>query len=123
MYMKFFFVLTIFITPLVFSQEKTEKISFKKDVFPILRKKCLSCHNTEDESPSELYMEDYEQITRGDSRHGPVILPKKGEESKIIQKLRGTATFGKRMPRGRKPLDDEMIELISKWIDQGAKDN
>ena len=112
-----------------FAQEKkdakvaVQKVSFSKDVMPVFSKKCLSCHNTEDESPSGLYLEDYENLMKGDSKHGPVVKPKKGDESILIKKLRGTAEFGRQMPRGRKPLDEETIELISRWIDQGAKNN
>ncbi|MFA6456966.1 MAG: c-type cytochrome domain-containing protein [Bacteroidota bacterium] len=105
------------------AQEKKAKISFKNDILPIITKKCMNCHNTEDESPSGLYMDDYSELMKGESRHGPVIKPKKGEESVLIMKLRGTASFGKQMPRGKKPLDDDMIEMISTWIDQGAKNN
>lgn len=107
----------------LFAQERKEKVSFKKDIIPVLTKKCMSCHNTEDESPSGLYMDDYKELMKGESKHGPVIKPKKGDESVLIMKLRGTATFGKQMPRGKKPLDDETIEMISTWIDQGAKNN
>ncbi len=107
----------------LFAQEKKELVSFKEDVFPVFRKKCMNCHNTEDESPSGLYLDSYEELMKGDSRHGPVVKPKKGKESILIQKLRGETTFGKQMPRGRKPLDEETIETISTWIDQGAKKN
>lgn len=103
--------------------QTSQKVSFKKDVMPLFTKKCLSCHNTEDESPSGLYLDDYEQLMKGDSKHGPVVKPKKGKESILIMKLLGTTDFGRQMPRGRKPLDEETIDVISRWIDQGAKNN
>ena len=90
---------------------------------PIFTKKCLSCHNTEDGSLSGLYLDDYKELMKGDSKHGPVVTPGNGEESILIIKLRGTAMFGKQMPRGKTPLDDEIIDKIEKWIDQGAKNN
>lgn len=105
------------------AQEKSSKISFKSDIMPVIQKKCMNCHNTEDESPSGLYLDNYIELMKGESKHGPVVKPKKGEESVLIKKLRGTATFGKQMPRGKKPLDEETIEMISTWIDQGAKNN
>ncbi|MFZ4621311.1 MAG: c-type cytochrome domain-containing protein [Bacteroidota bacterium] len=105
------------------AQGKKAKVSFKDEIMPIFQKKCLNCHNTEDESPSGLYLDSYAELMKGDSRHGPVVTAKKGEESIIIMKLRGTASFGKQMPRGKKPLEDEMIQVISTWIDQGAKNN
>ncbi len=105
------------------AQEKQKTISFKKDVLPILTKKCLGCHNTDDGSPCNLYFDDYSELVKGDSKHGPVIIKGKGEESILVMKLRGTSDFGKQMPRGRKPLDEEMIDIVCQWINQGAKNN
>ena len=98
-------------------------VSYKKDVYPILRKKCMSCHNTDDGSLSGLYFDDYDLLMKGDSKHGPVINVGDGEGSIMIKKLRGTAGFGKQMPRGKKSIDEDLIQTISTWIDQGAKDN
>jgi hypothetical protein len=117
------FILLIAFTCIVNAQEKKKKVSFEEDVLPIFTKKCMSCHNTEDESPSMLFLDSYKELMKGDSKHGPVIKHGKGEQSILIHKLRGTAEFGKQMPRGKKPLDDELIDMISRWIDQGAKNN
>ncbi len=121
--MKKIFLLLIILSLGAVAQEKKKKISFEEDVMPVFTKKCLSCHNTEDESPSGLYLDTYKLLMKGDSKHGPVVKPGKGEESILVLKLRGTAEFGKPMPRGRKPLDEEIIDIISRWIDQGAKNN
>jgi hypothetical protein len=121
--MKKIILFALMLSCFAFAQEKRAKISFKKDVMPIFTKKCMSCHNTEDGSLSNLYLDDYSQLMKGESRHGPVVIKGEGEKSILVKKLRGTAEFGKPMPRGRKPLDEEMIDVISKWIDQGAKDN
>jgi uncharacterized membrane protein len=116
-------MMVLLLTAVTAAQQKKTKVSFKEDVMPVLQKKCMNCHNTEDESPSGLYLDDYSELMKGESKHGPVIKPKKGEESVLIMKLRGTTSFGKQMPRGKKQLDDETIEMISTWIDQGAKNN
>lgn len=121
--MKIITIMILLAFTITLAQEKKRTVSFKKDVMTVFQKKCMNCHNTEDESPSGLYLDSYEELMKGESKHGPVIKPKKGEESVLIKKLRGTATFGKQMPRGKKPLDDETIEVISTWIDQGAKNN
>jgi hypothetical protein len=63
-------------------------------------------------------------------KHGKAIVPGKAEESLLYKLLKGPAKVGdeevKAMPRPRpreefKPLPDEKIELIKRWIDQGAK--
>ncbi|MGI9473045.1 MAG: c-type cytochrome domain-containing protein, partial [Rubripirellula sp.] len=50
---------------------------------------------------------------------GAVLVPGKGEESLLVQKLRGSV--GEQMPAGGRPaLSEESIKLISTWIDEGA---
>jgi hypothetical protein len=121
--MKITLLTVILFVSCTFAQEKKGTVSFSKDVMPVFTKRCLSCHNTEDEGPSMLFLDNYKQLMRGDSKHGPTVIPKKGEQSDLIKKLRGTTEYGRQMPRGKKPLDEETIEMISRWIDQGAKDN
>jgi len=121
--MKKLLVVCVLFSCLIAAQEKKAKVSFKKEIMPVFVKKCMGCHNTEDEGPSGLYLDDYKELMKGDSKHGPVVNVGKGEESILIMKLKGTAKFGKQMPRGKTPLDDETIEMISRWIDQGSKNN
>ena len=121
--MKNLIVVCLLLSSFVFAQEEKAKVSFKKEIMPVLIKKCMGCHNTEDEGPSGLYLDDYKELMNGGSKNGPVVKSGKGEESLLILKLKGTAKFGKQMPRGKTPLDDETIEMISTWIDQGAKNN
>jgi hypothetical protein len=97
-------------------------ISFAKDVMPVLKKKCLDCHTTDDESSNKFYVDNYEVLVK-ESKHGVTIVPGKGEESMIIKKMRGTTDFGSRMPKRGKLVDDSLVAVISKWIDQGAKKN
>lgn len=97
-------------------------ISFSKDVKPVLAKKCLDCHSTEDENSNRFYVDSYDLLMK-ESKHGVNIVPGKGEESQLIKKMRGTASFGARMPKRGKLVPDSVITIISQWIDQGAKNN
>src|SRR5688572_15633293 len=63
-------------------------------------------------------------------KHGKAVVPGKSEESLLYQVLKGPAHSGDdeiaAMPKSRPgqeftPLPDEEIELIGRWIDQGAK--
>lgn len=103
-------------------KEGPAPVSFSKDVMPVLTKKCLDCHTTEDENSNRFYVNTYEDLMK-ESKHGVNITPGKGEESTIIKKMRGTAGFGARMPKRGKLVPDSTIAVISLWIDQGAKKN
>ncbi len=98
-------------------------VSFKKDVFPILKMNCLPCHTEDQMNPSELYMETYADIVKG-GKHGSPIVAGKGDSSLIIKKLIPPPPFGDPMPMRRKtPLSQDTVNIIKKWIDQGAKEN
>ena len=104
-------------------KSKPQTVSFKNDVFPIIKMYCMSCHAEEKMSPSELDMDTYDQIMKG-GKHGPAIIPGHADSSLIIKKLGLTPPFGDPMPMKRKePFSDDTLKIIKKWIDQGAKDN
>jgi uncharacterized membrane protein len=122
----------IFIAAIVFTssatsqQKKSTKkptVSFSNDVFPIIKKRCLPCHAADSENPSELFMESFSDMMKG-GKHGKPIIPKDGEASILVQKIKPNPPFGEQMPlMTKKKLTDEEVELFKTWIDQGAKKN
>lgn len=119
----------------LFGQEKNEKklkhakkskmevISYKKTVFPIIRKYCLPCHTEEQMNPSGLHLDSYEDLMEG-GKHGPPVIKGKADSSLIIRKISSTPPFGDPMPMRRKtPFPADTLKILKKWIEQGAKDN
>ena len=51
------------------------------------------------------------------------VNPHHPEESYLIRKLQGTKIVGERMPLGKSPLPDSVIQVIKEWIEKGALDN
>src|SRR5215813_14986601 len=92
------------------------KIDFEKDVQPILAQKCHSCHGDEVQQ-SGLRLDRRQQALRGGD-YGPVILPGKSAESKLIRRV-VNGDGGLQMPPTG-PLSDEEIGILRAWIDQGA---
>lgn len=99
---------------------KIENPSFAKDVKPIFDKKCASCHSKRLKGGYSIAS--YEQVmTSGD--HAPNILAGDAANSTLIKMLRGIKTpAGGLMPPGR-PLPAAQIELIERWVNQGALNN
>ncbi len=124
----------------VHAQEATRKaekstadsvVSFKRDVLPVITKRCMPCHAEENFNPSELSLDSYDKLMAG-GKHGVPVVPGKSKESIFVQKLSANPPFGDPMPRERKKKKDdpwtkqlppEEIKIISDWIDQGAKNN
>jgi len=92
-------------------------------VFRLLDEHCVECHATDD-NEGGLVLETYEGLIKG-GENGKTVVPGKANESSLIHWVRdGIEKSGKRkfMPPGkREHLKPEEIELLSKWIDAGAK--
>src|SRR5260370_36711503 len=93
------------------------KISFEKDVQPILAAKCYSCHSREVQQ-SGLRLDARQNALRGGD-YGPVILPGNSADSKLIKRL-VNGDGGLQMPPTR-ALSDEEIGGLRAWIAPGAE--
>jgi uncharacterized membrane protein len=109
---------------IVFSSCVEKKVSFSQEVFPLLKKRCASCHYHGNEfNQSQLIMDSYASLMQG-GVHGSPIVPGHADSSLIIKKLGSNPPFGKQMPlMSKERLSDEEVSMIAKWIDQGANNN
>ena len=95
--------------------QSTGRIDFGRDVQPIFQEHCVSCHGP------ELQMNGLRLDRRADAMRGGTqsdIGPGNADGSRLYHRLIGT-TFGTRMPP-KGPLADDQIDIIKRWIDEGA---
>jgi menaquinol-cytochrome c reductase cytochrome b/c subunit len=97
-----------------------ETPSFATDVKPLLDKRCANCHGKR--TKGGYSVADYDKVMNsGDN--APVIIAGDAANSILVQMLRGVETIaGGQMPPGR-PLKEEQIQLIERWVNQGAQNN
>jgi hypothetical protein len=101
-----------------------KEISFKADVQPILKQYCLECHAAggQGQEKSGLLMSTYESLMKG-TRFGAVVKPGDSLTSAMIMLVEGRADSSIKMPHDKAPLPKEKIDLLKKWVEQGAKNN
>lgn len=110
------------------SGEKPDKqISFQKDVFPIIKAKCLECHVVPDGKgykQSGLVLSTYQDLMKG-TKNGPVIVPGQSLNSSFNRLIEGRPGVDPsiQMPHGGVKLPDADLLTVRKWVDQGAKNN
>lgn len=97
-------------------------VDFEKEILPILRRKCLACHNNTD-AESDLVLETPMSILKGGSE-GPSVVAGKSAESLLLKVVSGQSDPV--MPPedndvGAKPLTADELGLIKLWINEGAK--
>ena len=103
-----------------FSAEEpaTKPVSFRNDIAPILVERCLACHGPM-KSSGAFRVDTYERLMRK-SESGQAIVAGKAAASDFYRLLI-TDEATERMPKRTDPLAKDRIELIKRWIDQGAK--
>ena len=93
------------------------KVDYDRDVRPLLAQNCYSCHG-EVVQQSGLRLDLRQNALRGGD-YGPVIIPGKSAESKLIKRLVDGDGAMQMPPSG--PLSADEIGVLRAWIDQGAE--
>ncbi len=101
---------------LSFASAQTQ-IEFKRDIEPIFAASCSQCHGPK-KAAGQLRLDVKAAAMKG-GISGAVILPGNSKASILLKRILGEGNEA-RMPMGGDALKSEQIELIRKWIDQGA---
>ena len=94
----------------------SDKISFGKNIRPLLEQHCSQCHEP-DNKHAGFDVTNYREFKRG-GESGRAITPGEPENSLLMDKILGKSQ--PRMPSKLAPLSDKEISLFRKWIEQGA---
>jgi hypothetical protein len=104
-----------FLTPRLAADEP---VDYLRDIKPILAKYCYGCHGAETQK-SRLRLDTAALALKG-GKSGPIILPGKSKESKLLKAVTGGEGVTLMPPREPR-LNAKQIALLKAWIDQGAK--
>ena len=109
------------------------QVSYSGDVQPIFKASCIECHDKSSEgyAVSGFSLGDYDSVMKG-TRFGPVVIANSSISSTLYLVIASKTSPEIHMPphhdnslaegRGR-PLSENQIEIIQRWIDQGAQNN
>ena len=99
---------------------KTTRIDFVKDIQPILELNCVACHR-DGHDKGGLRMDERELTFKGGD-NGVGIVAFRPKESRVYTSTTHPADHDDLMPPAKKggPMPKEKIELLAKWIEQGA---
>ena len=94
-----------------------DAVDYLRDIKPIMVAKCFKCHS-QLEAEGELRLDSIAAMLTGGVR-GPAIVKGNSQTSLLIRVLRDEEE-DLLMPAGGPPLKSQQIDLIVKWIDDGA---
>ena len=110
------------------AKDASEKVDFAAQVWPILEKNCIECHKTastgsdgkKKRPKGGVTLDSKDGIEK--SKKGKLVVGKKPDDSLLVHSITLPADDEDRMPPAKKgdPLAQTDIDLIKKWIDEGA---
>ena len=102
----------------LFLATSASAIDFDSEIAPLLKQNCVSCHG-EDESNGGLRL-DRGHATSGRTDSGkPAIVPGRPDASELIRRVTSSDEADVMPPEGER-LSAQSIELLRRWIEQGA---
>ncbi len=95
---------------------------YVRDIAPLFRAKCVACHGAVRQK-ADLRLDAGQLVLEG-SKNGPIVIPRKPEESSLLTVL--VAAKGEMRahmpPEGEgEPFPEKEISLIREWVKAGAK--
>ena len=93
------------------------RVDYERDVKSILDENCLECHS-QDKRKGGLSLATYGDLLEG-GKDGAIVRPGSSARSMIIDRLTGAVE--PQMPKDEAPLDPGQIDVIRRWIEQGAR--
>ncbi len=97
-----------------------EPVSYFNDVRPLLQVHCSGCHQPANPM-SGLDITVYEGIIRGGAKHGGSVSKGVPENSPLVNLV--TGKIEPRMPMGGAALPGEAVDLLTRWVREGAADD
>ena len=91
-----------------------DAIEFVRDVAPILQRHCIRCHGPGNKKS------DVSLASPADLREQQYLLPGDAAASELIHIIGGEDGERPRMPEEGNPLTSDQVDVIRRWIDQGA---
>jgi len=92
-------------------------VDYAKEIKPLLRERCYACHGALKQN-NGLRLDTAELLKRG-GKHGPAIVARKPDQSRLLAKVSAT-DIAERMPPEGDALKPEQVELLRRWIAAGA---
>lgn len=97
------------------------EVSYYRDVRPIFQTHCQGCHQPAKRG-GEYVMTDFAALMQGGESGEAAIVAGKPQDSYLVAQITPVDGVAE-MPKKAKPLTAPELELVSRWIKQGAKDD
>lgn len=104
----------------IVTKPRKEMLMYEDLIVPFLTTKCMACHN-EHKKKGDYLMTSYASMARGGKSEKEGFVKHDTENSEIYQRVILPDDHDDHMPpEGKKPLNEQEIQILKYWIESGA---
>jgi hypothetical protein len=100
------------------SAAELQPVSFRRDIAPLLIQNCQTCHGPE-KAKGNYRLDTFTRLTTPGEHKAAPVTPKHPDKSELYR-LITTPDEDDRMPQKADPLPAPQVQLIKRWIEEGA---
>jgi WD40 repeat protein len=104
------------------AQEPAQGVSYYKSIRPMLQEHCQGCHQPA-RPEGKMVLSTYEGLLKPGESESAGVVPGKPFESYLIEQITPQGDDRPAMPKDKPPLSNDQIELVRRWIAEGAVDD
>ncbi len=104
------------------ADETPSKISYDRQIRPIFQANCQGCHQPA-KAGGDYVMTSFERLLKAGESGTAGVVPGKPDESELLRQITPGADGKAEMPKDKPALSSTDVELVKKWIEQGAIDD
>jgi len=97
-------------------------VSFYKEIRPILTAQCSGCHQPA-KAGGKVVLTSHAALIAATYHDEPILVAGKPDDSAIVAAVTADGDKPPKMPKGRTPLTVKQIDLLRRWIAEGALDD
>lgn len=108
--------------PMKKDDQLPDKVSYYKDVRPLFAQHCQGCHQPA-KAQGGYVMTSHADLFKKSDRELPGVVAGQPDKSELLQQILPHGGKPPRMPRNKEPLSQREVQVVRRWIEQGAVDD
>ena len=100
-----------------------EPVSYSRQIRPLLQTRCVGCHQPARAKGGHVLVDHRGLLAPGADGGAALVVPGRPEASALLDSVTGFDGAPPAMPQDGAPLDDAQVELLRRWIAEGARDD
>jgi len=111
------------VSPTAIGGATDDPVSYWREVRPLLQARCVGCHQPAKAKGGRVLVDHRSLLAASADGHAAMVVPGQPDASALVDSVTAHDGLPPAMPEKGAPLDTAEVELLRRWIAEGARDD